>query len=54
MFNFIRKFYYWGISYDWVLAFLKNDMGSILAGDAIEYQLVKNPYGDRWFADPFI
>lgn len=54
MFNFIRKFYYWGISYDWVLAFLKNDIGSILAGDAIEYQLVKNPYGDRWFADPFI
>lgn len=54
MWNVFSKIYYWGISHVWALAFVENDIQSILQGDRLKYILVKNPYKDRWFADPFI
>jgi len=38
----------------WSLAFVKGGMDALFADGPFEYDLVDNPYKDRWFADPFI
>ena len=47
----IRKLLY---DNHWTIGFVQNDMNSILDGDRLKINWVKNPHKNRWFADPFI
>lgn len=38
----------------WALAFVKGGIDAVFADAPLEVDVVKNPYKDRWFADPFI
>lgn len=38
----------------WNLAFIFNDLEEVVTGGELHFKAVKNPYKDRWFADPFI
>ncbi len=42
------------ILHRWDLAFIGTTIDGILQGDQLSIKCVKNPYKDRWFADPFI
>lgn len=47
-------YWYYCISHRWILAFIDNDMDSILKGDELKIRYVKYFFKNRWFADPFI
>lgn len=38
----------------WALAFVKGGMDAVFSGKPLELDMVKNPFKDRWFADPFV
>jgi hypothetical protein len=38
----------------WDLAFVKGGMDALFADGPFEVDVVKNPFKDRWFADPFV
>ena len=38
----------------WDLAFVKGGLDSVFSDKPLEFDVVENPYKDRWFADPFV
>lgn len=38
----------------WALGFVKGGMDAVFSDSPIEIDVVKNPFKDRWFADPFV
>lgn len=51
--NYIKKIYSQLISQRWELGFVQYGLDGVFS-DHPEYLWVKNPFQDRWFADPFI
>lgn len=51
--GYIKKLYGRIIAQSWHLGFVKNGWDGVFSTNP-EYVWVKNPYHDRWFADPFI
>lgn len=47
----IRKYVY---DNHWTIGFPQNSLGEIINGSKLDVKWMKNPYTDRWFADPFI
>lgn len=42
------------LSTRWEIGFVKNSMEDIVECKPLQYQWVKNPFKEHWFADPFI
>lgn len=52
--SFLKAVYVQFILHRWDLAFVDTTIEGILQGDELSIKRIKNPYKDRWFADPFI
>lgn len=50
----VVKFLQTIVGQKWVIGFTETPISSILAGEDPVYHWAKNPYNDRWFADPFL
>lgn len=38
----------------WALGFVRGGMAAVMSNNPLKIDVVKNPYKDRWFADPFV
>ena len=38
----------------WAIGFIENKLEDVVDGTPLRYAWIKNPYKDRWFADPFV
>lgn len=52
--NPIIKLYKSLVYHDWEIAFPENSLEGIVKGEDLKVHVMKHPYHDRWFADPFI
>lgn len=50
----LRQLYKTLARQEWGLGFVKNGLVGVFSDDPMKIRWVKNPYKDRWFADPFI
>lgn len=49
-----KKLYKSLVYHDWEIAFSDNSLEGIVKGEELKVHVMKHPYHDRWFADPFI
>lgn len=42
------------IRQEWGIGFILNPVEDVITGKPLTYRWVKNPYNNRWFADPFL
>lgn len=38
----------------WALGFVRGGMDAVMSDSPLKIDVVRNPYKDRWFADPFV
>lgn len=50
----LKKLYNKLIAHRWDIGFILNSIDDIINGKDLSIRYLKNPYNNRWFADPFI